>query len=93
MENNYFEIPDEIFEIGLGKHEILVYTYFCYCLQEKGIIINLTNREIANKLNITESTVCWSIKELTFKKLVVKIGNEYKLYLPSGEEFKVGGGE
>jgi len=71
MEVPYFQVPNDIFEIGLDKHELLVYMYLARCGNQGSKAFPSYNK-IAEKTGISRRKVIDTIKILEDKKLLVK---------------------
>ena len=67
----YFQVPNDIFEIGLDKHELLVYMYLARCGNQGSKAFPSYNK-IAEKTGISRRKVIDIIKLLEDKKLLVK---------------------
>ena len=71
MQVPYFQIPNDIFEIGLEKHELLVYMYLARCGNQGNRAFPSYNT-IANKTGISRRKVIDCVKVLEDKRLLVK---------------------
>jgi len=71
MEVPYFQVPNDIFEIGLDKHELLIYMYLARCGNHGSKAFPSYNK-IAEKTGISRRKVIDTIKLLENKKLIVK---------------------
>jgi DNA-binding Lrp family transcriptional regulator len=71
MEVPYFQVPNDIFEIGLDKHELLVYMYLARCGNQGSKAFPSYNK-IAEKTGISRRKVIDTIKILEDKMLLVK---------------------
>jgi predicted transcriptional regulator len=67
----FFQAPNDIFDIGLGKFELLVYLYLARCANNNEKAYPSLNT-IADKTSISRSSVQKAIKGLEEKKLIVK---------------------
>lgn len=67
----YFQVPNDIFEIGLDKHELLVYMYLARCGNQESKAFPSYNK-IAEKTGISRRKVIDTIKVLEDKTLLVK---------------------
>ncbi len=67
----YFQVPNDIFEIGLDKHELLVYMYLARCGNQGSKAFPSYNK-IAEKTGISRRKVIDTIKVLEDKTLLVK---------------------
>lgn len=71
MKVPFFQVPNDIFDIGLGKFELLVYLYLARCANNNEKAYPSLNT-IADKTSISRSSVQKAIKGLEEKKLIVK---------------------
>ncbi len=71
MQVPYFQIPNDIFEIGLEKHELLVYMYLARCGNQGNRAFPSYNT-IAKKTGISRRKVIDCVKALEDKRLLVK---------------------
>lgn len=71
MEVPYFQVPNDIFEIELDKHELLVYMYLARCGNQGSKAFPSYNK-IAEKTGISRRKVIDTIKILEDKMLLVK---------------------
>ena len=67
----YFQVPNDVFEIGLNKHEILVYTYLARCSNQGSHAFPSYNT-IAKKCSMSRRTAISSIQSLEEKGLLTK---------------------
>lgn len=71
MEVPYFQVPNDIFEIGLDKHELLVYIYLARCGNQCSASFPSYNT-IAKKTGISRRKVIECVKSLEEKQLLMK---------------------
>ena len=71
MQVPYFQIPNDIFEIGLEKHELLIYMYLARCGNQGNKSFPSYNT-IAKKTGISRRKVIDCVKALEDKRLLVK---------------------
>ena len=71
MEVPYFQVPNDIFEIGLDKHELLVYIYLARCGNQCSASFPSYNT-IAQKTGISRRKVIECVKSLEEKQLLMK---------------------
>lgn len=68
----YFQIPNEIFEIGLSTQEIAVYVYLARCSNQGSKAFPSYNT-IASKTGMSKSSALRTVEKLISKKLIRKI--------------------
>ena len=71
MEVPYFQVPNDIFEIDLDKHELLVYMYLARCGNQGSTSFPSYNK-IAEKTGMSRRKAIDSVKSLEEKNLLVK---------------------
>ena len=71
MEVPYFQVPNEIFEIGLDKHQLVVYMYLARC-GNQGSKAFPSYQTIANKCGMSKRKAISTVKELIDKELIYK---------------------
>lgn len=67
----YFQSPNDVFEIGLNKHELLVYLYLCRCGNHGGKAFPSYNT-MAEKCNISRRTAIYAVNSLVERGLLHK---------------------
>ncbi len=71
MDVPYFQVPNTVFEVGLNKHELLVYFYLARC-GNQGATAFPSYNTIAKKCGISRSTAIKTVKSLEFKQVISK---------------------
>lgn len=71
MEVPYFQIPNDIFEIGLDKYELLVYMYLARCGNQGQAAFPSYNK-IAEKTGVSRRKAIDCVKSLEDKQLLIK---------------------
>lgn len=71
MEVPYFQVPNDIFEIGLDKHELLVYMYLARYGNQGNTSFPSYNK-IAEKTGMSRRKAIDCVKSLEKKKLLIK---------------------
>lgn len=71
MEVPYFQVPNDVFEIGLDKHELLVYFYLARCSNQGSKAFPSYNK-IAEKTGMSRRKAIDCVKSLEEKKLILK---------------------
>ena len=67
----YFQVSNQIFEVGLGKYDLLVYFYLARCGNNGGKAFP-SYQTIADKCGISRRMAIDTVKELEEKKLIQK---------------------
>ena len=70
MEVPYFQVPNEIFEIGLSNNEILIYIYLARCSNNSTAFPSY--KTIGEKTGVSRDTAMRVMKRLENKKLIYK---------------------
>ena len=71
MDVPYFQVPNAVFEIGLDKHELLIYFYLARC-GNQGATAFPSYNTIAKKCGVSRSTAITAVKNLESKGIVEK---------------------
>lgn len=70
MEVPYFQVPNEIFEIGLSNNEILIYIYLARCSNNSTAFPSY--KTIGEKTGVSRDTAMRVMKKLENKRLIYK---------------------
>ena len=66
----YFQLPNDIFNLGLSDGAILVYTYLMYCEDRKTYKCYPSFRTIGKAINRSRNSVSKYVHELEDKRLI-----------------------
>ena len=66
----YFQLPNDIFNLGLSDGAILVYTYLMYCEDRKTYKCYPSFRTIGKAINRSRNSVSKYVRELEEKRLI-----------------------
>lgn len=67
---NYFQVPNEVFCLGLSSGEILVYTFLLYCEDRKTYRCHPSYATIGKRVGMSKNTVKKYVSGLVKKKLI-----------------------
>lgn len=76
MSKFWFKVRDDIFDLKLNKHEILIYVYLAKLCNQTGRC-TVRHNTIAQKTDTSLATVKRALNTLYQKKLVVKKNREF----------------
>jgi predicted transcriptional regulator len=89
MEVPFFQVPNDIFELGLSTNEMMVFFYLARC-GNNGKVAFPSYNTIADKTGTSKSTVIRVIKNLEEKGLIVKqIRKDYETGRNKSNTYKV----
>ncbi len=66
----YFQLPNDIFNLGLSDGAILVYTYLMYCEDRKTYKCYPSFKTIGKAINRSQNSVSKYVRELEEKRLI-----------------------
>ena len=66
----YFQLPNDIFSLGLSDGAILVYTYLMYCEDRRTYKCYPSFKTIGNAINRSRNSVSKYVRELEEKRLI-----------------------
>ena len=66
----YFQLPNDIFNLGLSSGAILVYTYLMYCEDRKTYTCYPSFKTIGKAINRSRNSVSKYVRELEDKRLI-----------------------